>query len=52
MPPPYVYKCKNKISLKADILEVGTKFNSHTQIAASKFNISEHLVFDQNCMKF
>ena len=52
MPPPYVYKCKNKISLKADILEVGTKFNSHTQIAASKFNISEHLVFDQSCMKF
>ena len=52
MPLPYVYKYKNKISLKADILEVGTKFNSHTQIAASKFNISEHLVFDQNCMKF
>ena len=52
MPLPYVNKYKNKISLKADILEVGTKFNSHTQIAASKFNISEHLVFDQSCMKF
>ena len=53
---PQQYECENKNKFPTChvtlILEIGTKFKSHSQIAASKFNISEHLVFDQNCMKF